>query len=76
MANAGQKDMTKPEAIDFGAGQSRMELKDVSKGFGEEWDFDQVLGNLSLELETGHAHRGGRAFGLWQIHVGQPDRRI
>ncbi len=53
MANAGQKDMTKPEAIDFGAGQSRMELKDVSKGFGEEWDFDQVLGNLSLELEPG-----------------------
>lgn len=53
MANAGQKDMTKPEAIDFGAGQSRMELKDVSKGFGEEWDFDQVLGNLSLDLEPG-----------------------
>lgn len=53
MASAGPKKMTDAEATDFGAGQSRMELKDVSKGFGEEWEFDQVLGNLSLEVEPG-----------------------
>ena len=39
--------------VDYGAGQSRMELKNVSKGYGEEWDFDHVLANLSLELEPG-----------------------
>ncbi len=41
------------DTTDYGAGQSRMELKHVSKGYGEEWDFDQVLGDLSLELEPG-----------------------
>lgn len=35
------------------ADQSRLELKNVSKEYGDEWDFDQVLGNLSLELEPG-----------------------
>ncbi|NNF78860.1 MAG: ATP-binding cassette domain-containing protein, partial [Rhizobiales bacterium] len=30
-----------------------MELKNVSKGYGEEWEFEQVLGELSLELEPG-----------------------
>src|SRR6056297_2033912 len=35
------------------AGQSGMELINVSKGYGEEWNFEQVLGNLSLELEPG-----------------------
>lgn len=53
MSKAGPKKMADTEEIDFGAGQSRMELKNVSKGFGEEWDFDQVLGNLSLEVEPG-----------------------
>jgi len=35
------------------AGQSGMELVNVSKGYGEEWDFEQVIANLSLELEPG-----------------------
>ena len=30
-----------------------MSLKNVSKGYGDEWDFEQVLGNLSLVLEPG-----------------------
>ena len=53
MASAGPATGAAPEMTDFGVGQSRMELKNVSKGFGEEWDFDQVLGNLSLEVEPG-----------------------
>ena len=53
MTDAGPAKMSVSEEIDFGAGQSRMELKNVSKGFGEEWEFDQVLGNLSLEVEPG-----------------------
>lgn len=38
---------------DHGSGQSRMELSGISKGYGEEWEFDQILGDLSLEIEPG-----------------------
>lgn len=53
MAKAEQAKATPTDATDFGAGQSRMELKNVSKGYGEAWEFDHVLGGLSLELEPG-----------------------
>ena len=53
MTDAGTAKPTASDGVDFGAGQSRMELKNVSKGYGEEWEFDQVLGNLSLEVEPG-----------------------
>ena len=35
------------------AGKSRMEIEHVSKGYGDEWNFEQVLSDLSLSLEPG-----------------------
>jgi NitT/TauT family transport system ATP-binding protein len=35
------------------AGQGRMEVEAVSKGYGEEWDFEPVLDDLSLTIEPG-----------------------
>jgi NitT/TauT family transport system ATP-binding protein len=34
-------------------GKSRVELKAISKGFGEEWERDEVIKDLSLEITTG-----------------------
>ncbi|MGI9463474.1 MAG: ABC transporter ATP-binding protein [Aestuariivirgaceae bacterium] len=53
MAVARKKTETQTKQAGIAADQSRLELKNVSKGYGEEWDYDQVLGNLSLDLEPG-----------------------
>jgi len=38
---------------DHAAGKSRIELKNVSRGFGEEWDREEVVKNLSFEIKPG-----------------------
>jgi len=35
------------------AGKSRVELKNVSRGFGEEWDREEVIKNLTFEIKPG-----------------------
>jgi NitT/TauT family transport system ATP-binding protein len=46
-------DPAQPRRAHDAAGQSGMELRGVSKGYGEEWDFDQVLHDLTLTVEAG-----------------------
>ena len=39
--------------IDTAAGKSRVELKNVSRGFGEEWAREEVVQNLTFEIKPG-----------------------
>ena len=34
-------------------GKARVELKDVSKGYGEEWERHEIIKNLSLDIAPG-----------------------
>lgn len=34
-------------------GKSRVELIDVSRGFGEEWEYEEVVKNLTFEIKPG-----------------------
>ena len=38
---------------DHAAGKSKVELRNVSRGFGEEWDREEVVRNLSFEIKPG-----------------------
>lgn len=38
---------------DYAAGKSKVVLENVSKGFGEEWDYEPVVENLNLEIAPG-----------------------
>lgn len=40
-------------AQDSTAGKSRVNLNHVSKGFGEEWEFEQVVKDLTFEIKPG-----------------------
>jgi len=45
-----------PSAIDVtdtATGKSRVELKNVSRGFGDEWDREEVIKNLTFEIKPG-----------------------
>lgn len=39
--------------VDHAVGKSRVEFKNVSRGFGEEWDREEVVRNLSFEIKPG-----------------------
>lgn len=38
---------------DHSTGKSRVELKNVSRGFGEEWEREEVIKNLTFEIKPG-----------------------
>ena len=40
-------------ATDYGRGQSRVVLKGVCKGFGEDWERQEVLKDLTMEITAG-----------------------
>ena len=42
----------KPDAADL-AGRSKVELINVGKGYGDEWEREEVIGNLSLDILPG-----------------------
>ncbi len=42
-----------PSSVDHATGKSRIELKNVSRGFGEEWAREEVVQNLSFEIKPG-----------------------
>lgn len=35
------------------AGQSKVELRNISKAYGEEWEVEQIIGDLSLTVQPG-----------------------
>ena len=39
--------------VDHAAGKSKVELRNVSRGFGEEWDREEVVRNLTFEIKPG-----------------------
>lgn len=39
--------------IDHAAGKSRVELRNVSRGFGEDWAREEVVRNLTFEIKPG-----------------------
>ncbi|RXF75552.1 ABC transporter ATP-binding protein [Hansschlegelia zhihuaiae] len=39
--------------VDHAAGKSRVELKNVSRGFGEDWAREEVVRNLTFEIKPG-----------------------
>jgi NitT/TauT family transport system ATP-binding protein len=41
------------DAAPAGIPKSRVELKNVSRGFGEEWDREEVVKNLTFEIKPG-----------------------
>ncbi len=43
----------KEPVADHGSGQSRVVLEDISKSYGEEWERQEVIGNLSAEITPG-----------------------
>jgi len=49
----GQSIPTGIAARDTAAGQSRIELRHVSKGFGENWEREQIIEDLSFEITPG-----------------------
>src|SRR6476469_1804299 len=36
-----------------GVGKARVELRDVSKGYGADWDRHEIIKNLSLDIAPG-----------------------
>ncbi len=42
-----------PQSADHAAGRGHIEFKNVSKGYGEEWDWQDVVLDLSMDVEPG-----------------------
>ncbi|MEW5964104.1 MAG: ABC transporter ATP-binding protein [Pseudomonadota bacterium] len=42
-----------PPPVDFAAGKSRVEIRNVTKAYGEEWERQTVIEDLSVTIEPG-----------------------